>query len=397
MSFILGIESDATRRTLLETLIREHVRADVTITASAAAAIEVIDRSVPDVIVAPALMSPSDGAALIAHLKERAAPFVQVVTIPAFDMLSAPATEEKRSFGVFRRRASGAPVLYDRAMVGSQIADAVVRAREARIDYAARLAEQAEREELARMQRLRPAVELALAPLGGSAADRRAALRLAQREIPWLSNVRLSLESPISLVNISSSGVLLESGSKFVPGSSTELHLTGPEGNLVVPVRFIRSEIARIDGLGVKYHAAAAFAREIDLASPRAAAAPRPASPPHVLADLFSSALSDTSSPDPSHVRFARGLCDLVGAREVQIRNGAGASGRETLYFDVPASDRGRTTLQITFARGRDVSPQEFALLQAAAWMTAAALELEKSAAVSAALAPRALLEEQVA
>lgn len=396
MSFILGIESDSTRRALLEALIREHVRAEVTIAASAAAAIEVIDRSVPDVIVAPALMSPADGAALIDHLKACAAPYVQVLTIPAFDMLSAPATEEKRSFGVFRRRASGAPVLYDRAMVGSQIADAVVRAREARVDYAARLAEQAERAELARMQPSRPAVELALAPLCGSAADRRAALRLAQREIPWLSNVRLSLESRISLVNISSSGVLLESGSKFLPGSSTELHLTGPDANLVVPVRFVRSEIARIDGLGVRYYAAAAFTREIDLTSPHAAAAPRLAPPPHALADLFSRALSDTSSPDPSHVRFARGLCELVGAREVQIRSGVGASGRETLYFDVPASDRGRTTLQITFPRGRDVSAQEFALLQAAAWMTAAALELEKPA-VSAAPAPRALLEEQVA
>ena len=186
----------------------------------------------------------------------------------------------------------------------------------------------------------------------------------------------------MSLVNISSSGVLFESGSKFSPGSTSELYLQGAGTNMVVPVRFIRSEIARIDALGVKYHAAAAFDKDIDLAGPRRSSS-APATPPEALAQILADALADTSAADPAHVRFALGVKQLVGARDVQLRDAApsASGGRETLYFDVPGDDRVRTVLQVTFDRAHDVSPAEFKLLKAAAWMTAAALEFGRPAA----------------
>ena len=82
--------------------------------------------------------------------------------------------------------------------------------------------------------------------------ERRVALRKGRGDVPWLSGIKLSWGQELKLVNISSTGVLVETGSKLAPGSTTELHLSGPETNLVVPVRVIRSDVARINGLGVR-------------------------------------------------------------------------------------------------------------------------------------------------
>jgi hypothetical protein len=204
----------------------------------------------------------------------------------------------------------------------------------------------------------------------------------------------------VQLINISSTGVLVETGSKFAPGSTTNLQLCGPETDLVVPARFIRSDVARIDGLGVRYRAAAAFAKEIDLTGPRRAAG-QPSTPPEALAELLGSVLSPARErPEPAHARFAQGLRQLVGARDVRVSaGGAGsAGGRETLYFDVPGDDRSRATLQVTFDPNHDVTDTEFKLLKAAAWLTAAVLELEKPLSPAAKRpAEVALLTERVA
>jgi hypothetical protein len=230
--------------------------------------------------------------------------------------------------------------------------------------------------------------------------ERRVALRKGQSDVPWLSGIKVSWGAELQLINISSSGVLVETGSKFAPGSTTDLHLTGPDTNLVVPVRFIRSDVARIDGLGVRYRAAAAFTTELDLANPRRDA-PVASTPPGELAALFAAVLAkkDTLN-EPAHVQFAKGLRRLVGARDVQVRTGSigSAGGQETLYFDVPGDDRSRTTLQVVFDRHQDVTDAQFRLLKAAAWITAAVLELERPAVAPAERpAGIALLSERVA
>jgi hypothetical protein len=287
---------------------------------------------------------------------------------------------------MFRRQAPVTPQ-YDSAMVGALIADALVRARQARAEYAAWLTHQAEIEEMADARRSeQQAGALALrSDTSDSAAsdDRRTAPRKALGEIPWLSTVRLAWSVDISLINISSSGVLIESGSKFEPGSTADLHLTGPDTNVVVPVRFVRSVIAKVDSRGVKYQAAAAFGREIDLSAPRSPFDVASNSA-EALALLLATVLSESGrGAEPVHARFARGVRELVGARDVQVRMGGAVSsaGRETLYFNVPGEDRTRTVLQVVFDRGHNVTPSQFQLLKAAAWLTAAALELGSSAA----------------
>ncbi len=166
-------------------------------------------------------------------------------------------------------------------MVAAQIVDGLERARTLRMEYAATLAYQeafgtagANTSLVLARAGSGPALDVSSArvqeQLREQARDeRRIALRKGRGDVPWLSGIKASWGADLQLINISSTGVLVETGSKFAPGSTTNLHLSGPETNLVVPVRFIRSDVARIDGLGVRYRAAAAFAQEVDLGGPR--------------------------------------------------------------------------------------------------------------------------------
>jgi CheY-like chemotaxis protein len=414
MPRILAIEADPKRRGVLTALVREHVKADLVVVASVGAAVASIDEHIPDLIVAPTLLPPGDEAELRARVKQLTnAPYVQMVTLPALDMLvDAPREESGRRglFGpVFSRRPVSLGLQYDRNMVAAQIADGLERARVQRLEYAAMLAySEAAAERAAFSTKLVRSVDLdasddfisrqlrEAASREAANDERRVALRKQRGDVPWLSGIKLSWGPELKLVNISSTGVLVETGSKLAPGSTQELHLSGPETNLVVPVRFIRSDVARIDGLGVRYHAAAAFSKEIDLSGLRRRASV--SAPPSLdLAGLLSDVLATPrDNREPAHQQFATGLRRLVGARDVQVRTGAMgvAGGPETLYFDVPGDDRARRTLQVIFDRGHDVTDEEFRLLRAAAWMTAAVIELEKPATATV---EQRLLAEYVA
>ena len=80
-----------------------------------------------------------------------------------------------------------------------------------------------------------------------------------------LTGLQSSSDAGTVLLNISSTGMLVETGSKLEPGSVTKLHLCGPDTHLVVPARFVRSEVAAVNREGVKYHAAAMFQKPLDL------------------------------------------------------------------------------------------------------------------------------------
>ena len=416
MPRILAIESDPKRRYVLSTLVREHVKATLVVVPSVRAAIASIAEHTPDLIIAPTLLSPPDEAELQAHMKGLdSAPYIQMLTLPALDMLSnAPAADTGRRglFGqVFRRRPVSLGLQYDRGMVAAQIVDGLERALTLRNEYAATLAY---KESLGTAS---ANTSLVLARAGSGYAleissarvqeqlreragdERRIAKRKGRADVPWLSGIKASWGADLQLINISSTGVLVETGSKFAPGSTSNLHLCGSETNMVVPVRFIRTDFARIDGVGVRYHVAAAFAQEVDLESPRREHGVL-ARPPQELAALLGAVLINAAGhQDPAHVRFAAGVRELLGARDLQVRTGStGSAARESLYFDVPGDDRARTTMQVTFDRNHEVTDAEFKLLKAAAWLTAAVLELEKPVSAPAARpATTALLSEKVA
>ena len=215
------------------------------------------------------------------------APYIQMLTVPALDMLAdAPAQRRGAPSGSSARSSTAGPsslgLQYDSRMVAAQIVDGLERARELRIEYAAMLAYN-EAMSIAgpgepRWSSRSPA---AAAPLDATSAlvDRAAAPGPATSVASRCG--RAAATCPGCRASSSSWGPSCSWSTSRAPACSSRPDpssrpaarpsciLTGPETNLVVPVRFIRSDVARIDGLGVRYHAAAAFAKELDLDGPR--------------------------------------------------------------------------------------------------------------------------------
>lgn len=379
MSHILAIESDRQRRTLLMALIREHVLADVTMVDTVNDAIASFEHRQPDLIVAPPLLTPEDSDRLSSHVKWHADPHVQMLTIFALDMLRE-APEERHRFGLFRRRRPlSLGLQYDPAMVGRQIADALDRAQTLREEGRSTLDVRA----LVRG----PSAPLVFEPAttsGTSAAAwalRERAERMPQGG-PWKWSVRMPWGSEVELVNISRTGLLLESGSKVSPGLTLELQLNGMGQNCVVIARFVRSDIARVDRLGVRYHAAAQFDEPLAMLAPRAPrASATPGATPQSLAELFTTVVSGLGPEEDSSIRFAHGLCGLIGARDVFIRPTPIAPGHdcESIYFRVSGDDREGMILQVLFDRHRALTTAEFRIMKAASGLASAVLELERA------------------
>jgi CheY-like chemotaxis protein len=358
-------------------LIREHVVADVTLVDTVNDAIASFEFRQPDLIVAPTLLSVEDGDRLSDYVKWHADPHVQMVAISALDMLrEAPAEQRQRHWFFRRRRPLSLGLQYDPSMVGSQIADALERAVTQREARGATL----DVRPLIRQPEVPLPVELvrvaASATLGGAGALRERAERMRQRG-PWVWAVRMPLDTPVELVNISSTGVLLESASKVSPGVTLELQLSGMGQHGVVMARFVRSEIAGVDRSGVRYYAAAQFAEPLAMLAPRAPARSR--ATPQSLAELFTTVVSESNSEEEASARFAHGLRGLIGARDVLIRATpiAPDDDCESIYFRVGGDYQEGMILQVLFDRPRALTTAEFRMLRAASGLASAVLELE--------------------
>ena len=389
MSHILAIESDRKRRTLLMTLIRQYVVADVTMVDSVKQAIASFQHKQPDLIVAPTLLSLEDSDRLTEHVRWNADPHVQMLTIPALDMLREPLPEKSERFAFFRRRRPVSLGLqYDPSMVARQIAD--------RLDRALMLRDQNGSTLDVRALVRKPEATVAAEPVQPTAPTERIspaslrerAERTPQRG-PWVWVVRMPWGAEVELVNISRTGVLLESTSKVTPGVTLDLQLNGMGEHRIVKARFIRSGVSRVDRLGVRYQAAAQFEEPLDLLTPRTQLAPR--ANPHSLADLFKTVVSESGLDESPSAQFARGLCELVGARDILVVPAPVVPNIdcESIYFRVNGDERSGMILQVLFDRNRSLTTSEFRLMKAAGGLTAALLEFERVSVDETALATR--------
>jgi CheY-like chemotaxis protein len=379
MSRILAVETDRERAWRLKKLVREHVRAKLIVAPTVQAAIAVINERIPDLILVSAFLPPNEESDLIAHVRQLThAPYLQMLSIPAIAMVDEPAADNGRLFSVFSRSSQPARAGYNRDAVGAQIEEYLERGRSLREEHEAMQACRAlvAPGALVDGHALMASNELVRA----NGEERWRARRSTRSELPWLSGIRLSWGLELGLLNISSSGVLVETTTKLMPGTSADIVLTGPETNLVVPARFVRSEVARIDTLGVRYQAAAAFDSTLELMSP---ARPAPAAlAPKALADLLTAVLAEGEARSvPACERFAQGLRRLSGVRDIQVREIpiAPHDDSESIYFDVPGRVSSRAVLQVMFDPRHAVQESEFRLLRAAAWMTAAVLEMDRT------------------
>ena len=141
----------------------------------------------------------------------------------------------------------------------------------------------------------------------------------------------------------------------------------------------VRSEVAGVDGLGVRYRVAAAFARDLEIPGlfpqyPTATLSPR------ALGDLLSRVLAEVdrcAKPADVRARFERELRELIPLRDVQLRLTPVVEGSDTesVLFSVPQGSGPSPILQVTFDRDYRPSPMEFRLLKAAASLAAVVLE----------------------
>lgn len=394
MATIVAIESDPGRRRVLADLVRERVKARIMIVGSVKAAIPLVTEHLPDVILVPPLLSAQDHARLTAHVKQLpAASHVQMLTIAALDTLADAPRMEGR--GLFTRRPARLLGQYDPGWVAARIADGLAYAGALRAEGAA-VPVDAEPLVAAISPRLAPVPALVghdrdrFMRRGQEEEERRRARRSAPGDLPWLSGVRLPWGLELHLVNISSSGLLVESGSKLTVGITYDLHLNGPETSRIVKARLVRSEVARIDARGVRYFAAARFEGDLDLLA-RREHTPEATTPQEAIGALVADVLAEPHQPgEPARVRFARGLRRLVRARDVLVRSDpvAPADGSESIYFHVTGRGASRTILQVVFDRDRELTALEFGLLKAGASFTAAILELEKPLAGAAQESP---------
>ena len=133
MSLILAIEPDRRQVAHLISIVRHVQGAELIVSDTTERALESIGNSVPDLILVPALLSPSDDAALAAALRVIAtAAHVQMLTIPTF---AAPKPQPKKGVlsAFLRKPANDAPIEgCDPKVFAEEIASYIERANEER-------------------------------------------------------------------------------------------------------------------------------------------------------------------------------------------------------------------------------------------------------------------------
>jgi CheY-like chemotaxis protein len=399
---ILVIESDPERSKILEQILRGQVHAHLEIVRSMDQAIRSITAKVPDLVLTSPFLKPADEATLSAHLNATpSAAHVQVITVPHSLETDADASRSGTTnvLGFLRRR-SHPPSACSPDTLRTQIEAYLAQARIARTRRVTRretesataqsqsetgliLCRSAMAARSAAAYDSAPATQSVIRRphlLGGSeVTDRRRARRRPAAELPGLWAVRLPLGPEATVVDISSTGVLVETSLKLSAGSTIDMQLLGQNINVRVPARTVRSEVASVNHLGVKYRAAAAFSQEIDIAGLHVAPAD-PSLMPKVLADMLARVLTgvDRGGTDSTvRARFEQELRRLLPVREIRIRETPVIPGdrTESVYFTVPRPSGSRPILQAVFEPDYQPSAMEFRLMKAAAGVAAVILE----------------------
>ena len=97
-------------------------------------------------------------------------------------------------------------------------------------------------------------------------SNRRVDPRYPAATMPAITAMRLSPGEAVTLVNISSSGVLVEGKTRFVPGTRVTVHFEGTIKPNQIKARVIRCQVSAIGGGGsLQYQSAIAFEGRMEL------------------------------------------------------------------------------------------------------------------------------------
>lgn len=382
MARILAIEPDAERGTTLRRLVCESLDADVVLATSTEAAIAAMAEDPPDLILTSSLLPPDDDQQLAAHLRQAPAlRHLQILTIP-------PLVGEDQASGsgvrglvsrLTRRRSPAWPA-YDFDALAARIRETIEESKaKAAADQPAPAQIVEAPGEVLQLS------DEELRAYCGLGSRRKRAPRWTGADLPWISTIKLSWGLELRLLNISSSGLLVESGIRLTPGSRTAFQLGGPNKDLLVPARVVRSRVSTVDPLGVRYQAAAEFEHAFDALTPADPSPAKPDDPADHLAELVARVREGAATggnPADLRAEFEAGVHELVSAREIRLREAplVENDGRDSVYFTVPTYDDSPAILQVTFEPHYRPCHEEFAALRAAAVAAADVLQYTETA-----------------
>ena len=386
---VLAIEPDPSLRRRLKAVLETGFRESAPVVESAAAAIRAIERQLPDLVLTSSLLGPAEVETLTAHLKARpGAAHVPVLITPHLEGAQA-APSSSRRFLWRRRRSMPLANPCDPDTFLQQLDEYLDHSREVRAALGRvvpviiePVSSGFERSET-RLVQSRSHVLTMRAGASGSAmtpnpADRRRAPRTRQDQLPWLAMSRLPWGSEIKVVDVSRSGVLIETTSRMTPGTLVDLEFLGKDLTTTVPSRILRTTVADADRLGVRYRVAAAFTRDLDLIETLGGSDERLLKPKEV-GEILTRTFADIEwgcSPAAIRGRFEREVQRLVPVCSVRIQQSPtrGARGDDSIYFTIPWAS-GPAVLQATFDRTRPPSAMEFKVLKSSAYLAAVLLD----------------------
>ena len=396
---ILFIEPDEHRAEALGQIVRELDDMDVEIVRDVPAAIRSLGEHIPDLLLTSTFLPPADEATLTSHLNGLpAARHLQTINVPYFidEEEASVESSSARVLTFLRRRPASIRPRCDVRTLRDQIQVYLTQARTRRREADNRknnegsreysLVKQTKTHELTlargRATDVPPEAVTGAIPVPAFSTtlpgDRRRARRRACGDVPWLWTVKLAGSSQVNVIDISSTGVLLETASRLADGSTVDLQLLGEDTNVTVPARMLRTQVASVDGLSVKYRVAAAFAHHLALPGLQQASAAAPV--PKVLADLLSRVLGslDRCSGEAAlRTSFENELRRVLPVRDIQLRETPviAERGAESVYFTIPHGSGARPILQAIFEPDYSPTAMDFRLLKAAASLAAVVLE----------------------
>ncbi len=399
---ILAIEPDPAIGAVLHRILDKRVRGVLEVAPTIDAAIASVARHVPDLILTSTFLPPADMARLIDELRRRDdTTHTQIISTPhALEAPDGPFYDDAGRILRFpRQRAHRGAFHCDPVVLRNQVEQYLDHAHALRLappnrqqhglmPIAGRGLDEwrYDRAGVSTALVMPSAKEVRALNAALRPSDRRAASRRRAADLAGQWGVKLDSDDSASIVDISRTGVRLETATDLNPGSVINLELIGMEASLSVGARLIRSVAVRPDGTVARYHAAAKFLREVDLFPTRVhpimvAAAAASSYTPTVLADLLGRVLADANwvSNGPAlRSLFETEVRALVRAKDVRIRpvpvrTGGGC---QSLYFSIPTVTAPRFGLHVVFERGYRPTAAEFRLLKAAASLAAVVLDL---------------------
>jgi hypothetical protein len=364
---ILAVEPDRSHALALRRFVQSCVDAELQLVDSVAAAKATLSESEqePQAVLVSELVSPDDDVSLTAYVRSRLGRPVPILAVPTMGIADDEPAPAPR--GLLRLIASGGSL--------TDAPKLEMARRQATLRHA-----------------LQAIMDLPVPHAGATAivptvqAHTPRAPRWKGDNIPWLSRVTMPLGLEVRLVNISRSGLLIESRGHFVAGQPAAFELHG-RLRVVVPGRFVRSTpvVAAGGGTGAIFHSAALFDDDLPLFAPLASGSHAGAVITNDLGEVLAWVRGEARSgmrANRIRAAFELSVQELVGARAVLICRVPAQADEpgDSVCLPVPTSDGSVAFLQAIYDTTRPPSPQAFEQLKAAATLAADVLEMEHAA-----------------